>query len=539
MIRVYFSIPKCARNLHSLKKLRRSAGFTSNLKNYSVSVNKGVESVAIRSIVKDLDETETEIDNRAEEHDENLNTKEDKSILLSALSNLKEIEDTGKIQDEVKASDVIKVFEKTAARQQKINSGERKQPNYDELTKQIKEFLKTNPPKRPVVRPTEEDLQNKYSYNESFRKALQTQGKLSISESIKVLKLMAEQRNRPLDFLKQMSSRLLTEDNLNIKECSDILYCLAALHYHDEALLSKLTDDICTVIETNENSSVVGSIFRSLSILKYRNKVALELLIEWMKSYNTTCRRQDISTAIMALAMLNFKPATADTLIQDFSEKLSPNEVPDSSTYLNSVWSLCVLNAATDEQLDCVLSPKFLNTLQKNEGEGISFAKAVKLLNINGYACNIQKNYKGNLITNQLGEAVLSPKNKSSLIDSIIDALLNLMPSSGHVLTHVNSRYGFSIDAEFMVDAKGTPLQFTKKKEIISGTKIAVLSLGYFDMCQGTELVPDGSAALHQSILEAKGYKVLMVPYTEFGPNRRLIEKVQFLDQKIKQLAAS
>lgn len=58
-------------------------------------------------------------------------------------------------------------------------------------------------------------------------------------------------------------------------------------------------------------------------------------------------------------------------------------------------------------------------------------------------------------------------------------------------------------------------------------------------MCQGTELVPDGASDLNRRILEAKGYKVLMVPYTEFGPNKRLIEKVQFLDQKIKELACS
>lgn len=49
-----------------------------------------------------------------------------------------------------------------------------------------------------------------------------------------VLKLMVEQKSRPLDFLKQISARLLAEDSLNIKECSDILYGLSALHYHDE-----------------------------------------------------------------------------------------------------------------------------------------------------------------------------------------------------------------------------------------------------------------------------------------------------------------
>lgn len=82
-------------------------------------------------------------------------------------------------------------------------------------------------------------------------------------------------------------------------------------------------------------------------------------------------------------------------------------------------------------------------------------------------------------------------------------------------------------------------MPLAKRKETGTGKRIAVLSLGYFDMCQGTELVPDGASALYQRILEAKGYKVLMVPYTEFVPSKRLIEKVQFLDQKIKELAVS
>lgn len=63
--------------------------------------------------------------------------------------------------------------------------------------------------------------------------------------------------------------------------------------------------------------------------------------------------------------------------------------------------------------------------------------------------------------------------------------------------------------------------------------------MGYFDLCYGAAPAPTGAIALQQRILEATGYKVLMVPYTEFSPNKRLVEKVQFLEEKIKDLAAS
>lgn len=96
----------------------------------------------------------------------------------------------------------------------------------------------------------------------------------------------------------------------------------------------------------------------------------------------------------------------------------------------------------------------------------------------------------------------------------------------------------YFLDAEFFVDSKGKPLPYVREKNR-SGAKIATLVLGYFDLCHGAELVPTGPVALSQRILEARGYKVLIVPYTAFPPNRRLIEKVQFLEEKIKDLAAS
>lgn len=146
MIRVYCSIPRFARNLHSLKKLKRD---TANLKNYSVSVNKEAESVAAKSI-KDLIETETEVVNSTEEND--VTAKSDKTVLLSALSNLKKVEDETEVVEKIPVElgdiDVTKLVAKDAAKQ-KLQSAKKKDPNYEELSKQIKAFLKKNPPKRP------------------------------------------------------------------------------------------------------------------------------------------------------------------------------------------------------------------------------------------------------------------------------------------------------------------------------------------------------------------------------------------------------
>lgn len=78
-------------------------------------------------------------------------------------------------------------------------------------------------------------------------------------------------------------------------------------------------------------------------------------------------------------------------------------------------------------------------------GDHISFSKALKLLNINGYATSILTDYTGSTLKNHLRDVVPSPKYKTTLTTSVIDALFNLMPSSDYIITNVNTRYGFII----------------------------------------------------------------------------------------------
>lgn len=47
---------------------------------------------------------------------------------------------------------------------------------------------------------------------------------------------MVESRSRPEPFLRLLASKLMSQENLDIKECSDILYSLAALRYREEVI---------------------------------------------------------------------------------------------------------------------------------------------------------------------------------------------------------------------------------------------------------------------------------------------------------------
>lgn len=62
--------------------------------------------------------------------------------------------------------------------------------------------------------------------------------------------------------------------------------------------------------------------------------------------------------------------------------------------------------------------------------------------------------------------------------------------------------------------------------------------LDYHDMCQNLQ-EPHGAVALSRRLLEARGYKVLCVPYTEYQPSDKLIKRVQYLESKLKQIVNS
>lgn len=60
----------------------------------------------------------------------------------------------------------------------------------------------------------------------------------------------------------------------------------------------------------------------------------------------------------------------------------------------------------------------------------------------------------------------------------------------------------------------------------------------YHDLCQGVFNQPNGISALTQKLLEQAGYNVLVVPHTEFNTSDKLIKRVQYLEEKLKEITA-
>lgn len=60
----------------------------------------------------------------------------------------------------------------------------------------------------------------------------------------------------------------------------------------------------------------------------------------------------------------------------------------------------------------------------------------------------------------------------------------------------------------------------------------------YHDMCL-EKIEPTGINVLASNLLQAQGYRLLSIPYTDFKPGDKLIHRVQYLEAKLKSLVQS
>lgn len=60
----------------------------------------------------------------------------------------------------------------------------------------------------------------------------------------------------------------------------------------------------------------------------------------------------------------------------------------------------------------------------------------------------------------------------------------------------------------------------------------------YHDMCRGISEVHGGNVLIER-LLKSQGYKLLTVLHTEFNPRDKLVQRVQYLEKKLKTIAST
>lgn len=60
--------------------------------------------------------------------------------------------------------------------------------------------------------------------------------------------------------------------------------------------------------------------------------------------------------------------------------------------------------------------------------------------------------------------------------------------------------------------------------------------LDFHDMCLGSHQQSHGVIALAHRLLEKRGYKILCVPFNEFNTSDKILKRVQYLQDKFKNI---
>lgn len=96
---------------------------------------------------------------------------------------------------------------------------------------------------------------------------------ISLPQMVKVMSTLAQRKRRSTPLLRSLAFNISsTTEQLDLKQCADVLYAMAMLNFQDSVLAAKICADIQIALPKNvEKSAVVGSILTSLGILKYRD----------------------------------------------------------------------------------------------------------------------------------------------------------------------------------------------------------------------------------------------------------------------------
>ncbi|KAK4883062.1 hypothetical protein RN001_006381 [Aquatica leii] len=361
---------------------------------------------------------------------------------------------------------------------------------------------------------------------------------ISLPQMVKVITTLAQRKRRSTPLLRSLAYNIAgNSDHLDLKECADILYSTSVLNFIDENMLEKVCSDICIAIPSNnKGSAAVGSILTSLGHLRYKDTGILDTLSDWVLKNNDICRTQDIFSLFVTLASLNHRTSNVEEMNAVLIPQLKEAEISKPTVWLDFVWSLVVLNQAKPEHVSSVLRDDFIKKLEPDDNMNVP--ARLKLLHINSASKLLLSNYDGPRLSDDttLNSTLISrSKHKFILVNALQDTISNLVNTKTHLKTNTYTGMGFYIDAELALDKKCNPLPINMQKDMSNCVKVAVIVLDFHDMCRG-RVEPNGHNSLYFRLLEAEGYRILPVPYTEFNPQDKLVNRVKYIETNLKRL---
>lgn len=352
--------------------------------------------------------------------------------------------------------------------------------------------------------------------------------------------------------------------SLQLEHIQKCLLSCGILHYHELTFFKFLADELRKQLENgeeklpatwmNENETCLLAIINSVGMLQLRDERMLDALGNVLKRHPD--RKRLVVSFVQTCGALNYAPSTSfkqivtsvgnDPLASGHFKLVDNDAVGvggrERHSYLNFVWSLCLLNEASSYLVASVLEKKFFDSILKDKTSIDFKSNLLKILNINMHSMLRMDNYEGpNLPEDfQLAEyaEILAPK--ANLNEALVSALAGFRSVNKFVKLNLLTSFGILIDAFMIIDKNGAPLPLENYlgKESSSSDdeiRVAIKLIGYKDQTLINKQI-NGIQMFQLSLLKEIGYQPLIIYQNELQ-TASLGERVNLIEKKLIELA--
>uniref|UniRef100_S4R6G9 FAST kinase domain-containing protein 4 n=1 Tax=Petromyzon marinus TaxID=7757 RepID=S4R6G9_PETMA len=397
-------------------------------------------------------------------------------------------------------------------------------------------------------------------------KALEFAEKMTPSEGSKVALAFASRSRRSVPLFRALSYHFTRRRVAH--ECSvilDVIHAFAKVNFVQTQVLQRLSGDLLPHVP-KLSSPDIARLVKSLSYLKWLHIPLFEALAQNIKTNCGSFSSAQLFSIVQSFARLNYTAPEAEPFfVQVHSSLAETAEDLDTYALIDMVWSLCILGQATPVLLSRVLQQDFYTKVTEQPSV-YSQSYIQKLLHINSTANLEIPDYPGPFLpSNELLHKLTVPpvsstsvshpaksKQESTMQSDIAQSLATHVgadTSPGHMRVGVETIYGWTLDAETLIDkdCKSLPVIEYEAPHLpaSSGTKplpagarrLAFLALEYPSFLLSSKNVL-GKFQMARRHISSAGFLLVEIPYFEWLELNSDRVKVSYLKDKISKAIA-